>query len=89
MSAVARNTAADTLTPARLFQHSVWDAALVLLAAAHGVVLLTAPGVLVIAVGLWWNSNTISHNFIHNPFFRSRSLNRGFAAYLSVLFVAS
>ena len=22
-------------------------------------------------IGLWWNSNTISHNFIHRPFFRN------------------
>jgi hypothetical protein len=85
MSSAARNSAAGTLTPARLFQHSVWDASLVLLAVLQAVVLLTVPGVLVIAVGLWWNSNTISHNFIHNPFFRPRSLNQVFAAYLSVL----
>ena len=23
-----------------------------------------------IAIGLWWNANTIAHNFIHRPFFR-------------------
>ena len=85
MNPVARNMAAVTLTPLRVFQHSPWDLVLVLLAAAHGVLLLTVPGVLVIAVGLWWNSNSISHNFIHNPYFRSRILNQGFAAFLSVL----
>ena len=32
-----------------------------------------------IALGLWWNSNTISHSFIHGPFFRSRRLKALFA----------
>jgi hypothetical protein len=55
------------------------------LAAAHAAVLVTTPSVPVIALGLWWNSNTISHNFIHRPFFRQRWANSLFAAYLSVL----
>src|SRR5438874_9742981 len=33
-----------------------------------------------IAVGVWWNSNTIAHNFIHRPFFRSAGMNRVFSA---------
>jgi hypothetical protein len=55
------------------------------LAALHGVLLLVLPSVALIAVGLCWNSNTISHNFIHRPFFRSRRMNLMFSAYLSVL----
>jgi hypothetical protein len=39
----------------------------------------------VLALGLWWNSNTISHNFIHRPFFRARALNALFGLYLTVL----
>jgi hypothetical protein len=78
-----------TATPAGVWQgvlrHSPWDALLVVLAAAHGVLLLAAPGLAVVAVGLWWGSNTIAHNFIHRPFFRSRVLNVLFALYLSVL----
>ncbi|RDJ93851.1 hypothetical protein B4Q13_19050 [Lacticaseibacillus rhamnosus] len=31
------------------------------------------------------NANTISHQFIHRPFFQHRAANRLFAAYLSVL----
>jgi fatty acid desaturase len=58
---------------------------LLALAAAHAALLLAAPTGPVIAIGLWWNSNTISHNFIHRPFFRQRAPNRVFAAYLSVL----
>ena len=55
------------------------------LAAAQGVLLLTMPTAPAIALGVWWNSNTISHNFIHRPFFRRRSANTLFAAYESVL----
>ena len=38
-----------------------------------------------VALGLWWNGNTVSHNFVHNPFFRSRTLNRLFSGVLSLL----
>jgi fatty acid desaturase len=77
-----------------VLRHSPWDALLVALAAAQGAALLLvgawlgthAPTFLaVVAVGLWWNSNTIAHNFIHRPFFRGRVLNVLFALYLSVL----
>ena len=64
---------------------SRWDAVMIALTAVHAVVLVTAPTIPVIALGLWWNSNTISHNFIHRPFFRRRSANLMFATYLSVL----
>ncbi len=68
-----------------ILRYSPWDAVLLTLALAHGALLLTYPVLPVIAVGLWWNSNTIAHNFIHWPFFRSGLLNRLFALYLSVL----
>jgi hypothetical protein len=61
------------------------DAVLVALAASHAVVLAAWPAMPLIAIGLWWNSNTISHNFIHRPFFRSAAVNRLFSAALSVL----
>src|SRR5207302_3280893 len=61
------------------------DAMLIALAAVHGVVLLAAPSAAVIAAGLWWNANTVAHNFVHRPFFRSRAANRVFGAYLTVL----
>jgi hypothetical protein len=56
-----------------------------LLAAAHATVLLTTPTATVIALGLWWNANTIAHNFIHRPLFRQPAANQAFAAALSVL----
>src|SRR5215813_5945904 len=62
-----------------------WDGLLVALAFTHGSLLLTCSSVALIAVGLWWSANTISHNFIHRPFFRSRSLNAAFSCYLSLL----
>jgi hypothetical protein len=34
---------------------------------------------------MWWNANTIAHNFIHRPFFRPRLLNRVYSGYLSLL----
>ena len=61
------------------------DLLLVMLAGAHAAVLVAAPAAPVIAIGLWWNANTISHYFIHRPFFCRRGANRAFAAYLSVL----
>jgi hypothetical protein len=61
------------------------DAILVALAALHLVVLAMWPTTPLIAVGVWWNSNTIAHNFIHRPFFRTAGTNRLFSAALSVL----
>jgi hypothetical protein len=61
------------------------DVLLIALAALHAVILLTWPTVVTIALGLWWNANTISHNFIHRPFFRACRANFAFACYLSAL----
>jgi hypothetical protein len=41
--------------------------------------------VLIIALGVWWNANTVAHLFIHRPFFRRRLANQAFAAGLSIL----
>lgn len=61
------------------------DALLVSLAALHAGVLTLWPLAPLIALGVWWNSNTIAHNFIHRPFFRSGRMNRLFSAGLSVV----
>ena len=76
-----------TLVPARpgLLRHSAWDALLVALAFGHGALLLAVPAAPVVALGLWWNSNTVAHYFLHRPFFRPRPLNALFSLYLSVL----
>ncbi|HEV3005776.1 MAG TPA: fatty acid desaturase, partial [Pirellulales bacterium] len=70
---------------ARLLLRDPADAPLVLLAAAHGVVIWFWPCALAVSVGTWWNLNTIAHNFIHRPFFRSPVWNRWFSLYLTAL----
>ena len=55
------------------------------LAIVHGLVLLAWPSMIVIALGLWWNSNTVSHNFIHRSFFRGRYARAIFSLYLTAL----
>ena len=62
-----------------------WDALLIALAGAHAVVLALWPAWAVIAMGVWWNSNTIAHNFVHRAFFRTAWANAAFRVYLSML----
>jgi fatty acid desaturase len=61
------------------------SALLVLLSALHGSLVLALPCAPVLALGLWWSANTVSHNFIHKPFFRGRGSNALYSAYLSLL----
>jgi hypothetical protein len=69
----------------RLLRYSDRDAILIALSAAYAVLLWSAPSIVLIGVGLWWTANTVAHNFIHTPFFRSRALNRGYSLFLSLL----
>jgi hypothetical protein len=62
-----------------------WDRLMAALALVQGAVFVAVPWAPMFALGVWWNSNTIAHNFLHRPFFRSRAANRIFAAYLSML----
>src|SRR4029453_14334672 len=68
-----------------ILRHSRWDGLLVALAFLHGFLLVFMPSVPLVSMGLWWNANTVSHNFIHLPFFRSRAANVVFSALLSLL----
>src|SRR4051794_4369513 len=68
-----------------ILRYSPKDALLVGGAVLHGALLLVAPSVPLVALGLWWNANTVSHNFIHLPFFRARGGNQLFSAFLSLL----
>jgi len=68
-----------------ILRHSRWDALLIVLSLLHPAAILLVPSIPVIAIGLWWNSNTISHNFIHLPFFRSSRWNRAYSIFLSML----
>lgn len=69
----------------QVFRHSSNDAYLVALSVLHPMALIYVPSIPVIAIGVWWNSNTISHHFLHLPFFKSNALNRIYSLYLSVL----
>ncbi len=68
-----------------ILRHSNKDAVLILLSLVYAALLLSVPSAPLIALGLWWIANTVAHNFIHTPFFRSRALNRLYSAYLSAL----
>src|SRR5262245_28036536 len=61
------------------------DTIFVSLAIAHAAALLVMPSIPLIAIGLWWNGNTISHNFIHHPFYRTATANRTFSIFLSLI----
>jgi fatty acid desaturase len=73
----------------RIFRYSAWDAVPALLVYAHLAALiaffvawpqltwtarLAGAGLYAFAIG--WNQDSVSHNFIHNPFFTSGLLNR-------------
>lgn len=68
-----------------LFRHSSRDATLVGLAGVYGALVVTVPSAPLIAIGFWWIANTVSHNFIHLAFFKSRAANSVFSVYLSLL----
>jgi hypothetical protein len=70
---------------AGIWRFSGRDAILVALTVLHAGILAVWPLAPVIALGVWWNSNTIAHNFIHRPYFRSAGMNRMFSAALTVL----
>ena len=84
-------------TTSRIFRYSRWDAipvAAALLQLAYLLFLFVAfprlpawslvPLGFVWAVSISWNINGISHNFLHNPYFRSPFLNRCFSLLESV-----
>ncbi len=76
-----------------LFAYSNWDIIPVLAAVAHAAFIVAMfilwkrgaswwvmlPMGFAYAVSISWNINGISHNFIHNPYFRSDLLNRAFS----------
>ncbi len=71
--------------PHRLLRYSSRDAILIAVSGGYAALLLATPSILLLGVGLWWTANTVAHNFIHTPFFRSRALNRIYSLYLSAL----
>src|SRR5947199_4372478 len=85
------------LTDSRIFAHTRWDAIPVVAALLHcayffGMFYLFPRVPLwvmlilgfIYSVSISWNINSISHNFIHNPYFRSPLLNRLFSILESI-----
>jgi hypothetical protein len=84
-------------TDSRIFAHTSWDALPVLAAIFHCVYVFgmfylfpRAPLWMMLILGfvysvsISWNINGFSHNFIHNPYFRSPLLNRLFSILESI-----
>ena len=84
-------------TNSRIFAHTRWDALPITAGLVHCVYFFTMfylfPRVplwvmfilgFIYSVSISWNINGISHNFIHNPYFRSPLLNRLFGIMESV-----
>jgi fatty acid desaturase len=82
-SLTVRDARATRWLPQLHYSH--WDALLVSLALVHGCALLSWPSIPLIALGIWWNSNTIAHYFIHLPFFKQPTCNHCFSAYQTLL----
>lgn len=74
-----------TLARSGLLRFSPRDGVLVGLSFLYAGALLAAPSIGLIAIGLWWTSNTVAHNFIHTPFFRSPRLNAIYSVFLSAV----
>lgn len=85
-------------TDSKIFAYSRWDIVPVLAAVLQGVYLIALfiffPRLpwwvliilgLIYAVSISWNINGISHNFLHNPYFRSNALNRLFSLWESLV----
>jgi len=88
--------------PRRILAHSSWDIVPVLAGLAHlGYIValfllfdrLPWWGVILGGLGyaylIGWNINSVSHNFIHNPYFVSPLLNRAYSLMLSICMVFS
>lgn len=69
---------------ARVPRIAAWDSVFLALTVGHVLIVASTPPWYVIALALWWNANTISHNFIHRPFFNTNRANRAFSFVLSL-----
>ncbi|MFL6583432.1 MAG: fatty acid desaturase family protein [Chthoniobacterales bacterium] len=95
---VTQDVASERLrTPSRLFAYTRWDIVPVMAAVLHCVYFfgmfwlfprvplwVMLPLGFIYSVSISWNINGISHNFIHNPYFRLPLLNRLFSLLESV-----
>jgi fatty acid desaturase len=70
---------------ARVPRIAAWDSVFIRARDRPLLVIAATPPWYVIAAALWWNANTISHNFIHRPFFGTVRANRAFSFLLSLV----
>jgi fatty acid desaturase len=84
-----RRDVAPRKSASSVLRYSAWDAVPAILVYLHLALLaaffvawpslswpLRLAGGVVYAFAIGWNQDSVSHNFIHNPFFRSKRLNR-------------
>jgi hypothetical protein len=70
---------------AGILRSSPWDALLVVTAFVYAGALVLAPSIPLVAIGIWWTSNTVAHIAIHAPLFVSSVLNRLLSLFLTAL----
>src|SRR5436190_11086717 len=58
------SSSSSSFSKVTIFRRSRWDALFLALALVHGALLVLWPSLWLIGLGMWWNANTISHNFI-------------------------
>ena len=92
----ARGGTVDPLTAGGIWRQSRSDGVLVAGSLAHAGLLASAAAaepeiiasallIAALAIALWWNGNTVSHHFMHLPFFRSPRANAAYSVFLSLL----
>jgi len=96
-TAVNSSTIKGDKKPAFLLEHSYWDIMPVTLGIFHFCYMIALfvlfpqlPMWALIPMGLFysylvaWNIESVAHNFVHNPYFKSRVLNRAFSLMESI-----
>lgn len=82
----------ETAPRSGLFRHSASDAWLLGASLVQAALFVFAfaglpklAAAVIFGIGMCWCSNTVSHNHLHNPLFRSRAANRALSLFLSAL----
>ncbi|MBI5852207.1 MAG: fatty acid desaturase [Planctomycetes bacterium] len=76
---------AASLVPTAIRLRDPRDRVSVALALGHVAVFAVWPSLAVVAFGMWWNANTISHRFVHRSVFRARLADDLYSLLLSLL----
>jgi hypothetical protein len=83
------NHVATALPASGVFRHSARDAALPVASVVSALALIALSrsvlAIPLIAIHVWWTSNTIAHIHMHTPIFQRRGHNRAFSIWLSIV----